>query len=788
MPDTTHRFGLSRARDVPHRIVQSPRREVAVHTAKSFCRQTLLRAARVCAAAAGLSSAASAQVVRGVVVDEGSGRGLPGVVVVLLDSAGNRLAGVLAGDDGRYAIRTTAPGRYAVRAERIGYRADAPTSIALSAGQTVELELVTRPVPVVLSEVRVTEKSACVTGAADGRDVSAVWEETRKALFATDLTQQQELFSARVSRFVRTLDARSGRVTGYQVREANSVTRSPFVSQSAAWLSANGYAKVGPTETLYYAPDASVLLSDEFLRDHCFRLRDGEGKRKGLIGLAFEPVKGRELPDIAGTLWIDRKSAELRDLEYMYSELPSLPRSVKSDDFGGRIEFHRMPTGAWIVERWVIRMPLLVDKGALARDPVVVPGMAPSRPERIQLAGIHEEGGEVLETVARGARRELSTEVATVRGTVYDSTRMAPLVGARVFLDGTQFAAKSATDGSFLIEKVPPGTYAISVVHARFDSLDVPAPSVDIAVAPNEEHMAHLAGPSVATVVARDCRDDERSEGTATLRGHVRDGFTSGPAVDAQVTLVWRRLQTSEHAPPVMERSLSTRTDSAGRYRFCGLPDGVKLTARVVTGDRRSASADMVLSDRDVPVVDLVIGKPTVVAAGSQAAAPPAVVVVSSPGNRVMQEFERRRRRGNGSYLTRVQIERMHAERLTDLLRTMPGVSVEMGDHGALVVELRRSKSFTITPMPAAKADSSASAPPTAGSTVGQASIKKCPANFMIDGLPIDGTGTADVDARPETIEAIEVYSGAMVPIEYSARNSECGVVMIWTRLFAGRS
>jgi hypothetical protein len=318
---------------------------------------------------------------------------------------------------------------------------------------------VTRPIPVVLGEVRVTAKSACVAGAADGRDVSVVWDETRKALFATDLTQQQELFSARVSHFVRTLDARSGRVTAYQVKETKAVTRSPFVSESAAWLSANGTS--GRMENVYYAPDASVLLSDEFLRDHCFGLRDGK-ERNGLIGLAFEPVKGREKPEIAGRLWIDRKSAELRDLEYVYRQLPSLPSSVKSDDFGGRMEFHRMPTGAWIVERWVIRMPILVDRGPLRRDPVVVPGMAPSRPERIQLASIHEEGGEVLETVAHGARRELTTDVASVRGTVYDSTRMAPLQAARVFLDGTQFATQSTTD-KLPDREGPAGTYALSV-------------------------------------------------------------------------------------------------------------------------------------------------------------------------------------------------------------------------------------------------------------------------------------------------------------------------------------
>ena len=308
-------------------------------SAKWFSRHALIRAAGMLAALAGLSSSSGAQVVRGIVVEAGSGSALPGVVVVLLDSAGKRLAGVLVGDDGRYAIRALTPGRYAVRAERIGYRADAPTPVILGAGQTVDLRLETRPIPVVLGAVRVTGKSPCVTSAADGSEISAVWDETRKALFATDLTQQQELFTARVTRFERTLDARSGKVTKYQAKETSSVTRSPFVSESAARLSANGYVRQQGGELTYYAPDAAVLLSDEFLTDHCFRLRQGEGKRAGLIGLAFEPVQGRDKPDIAGTLWIDQKSAELRDLDFAYRELQNLPRTSKSEDFGGHIEF-----------------------------------------------------------------------------------------------------------------------------------------------------------------------------------------------------------------------------------------------------------------------------------------------------------------------------------------------------------------------------------------------------------------------------------------------------------------
>ena len=760
---------------------------------KSFSRHALLRAVRAPAAALVLSPlVASAQVVRGVVVDEASGRGLPGVVVVLLDSAGNRLAGVLADDDGRYAIRTTAAGRYALRAERIGYRASAPTPVALGAGQTVELRLVTRPIPVVLGAVRITGRSSCVTGASDGREVSEVWEETRKALYATDLTQQQELFSARVSRYERTLDAQTGRVTAYQAKQATTVTRSPFVSQAAAELSANGYVRQSPGNvTVYYAPDAGVLLSDEFLRDHCFRLREGDGRRAGQIGLAFQPVRGRTTPDIAGTLWIDRKSAELRDLEYAYSRLPDLPRDAKPDDFGGRIEFHRMPSGAWIVERWVIRMPVLRDKGPLAaRSTSVIPGSAVTRPDRIELAAIREEGGEVVETIGRGGKREVTREVASVRGTVFDSTRMRPLADARVFLDGTQFATHSAADGSFTIGQVPPGSYTMSVVHPRFDSLGVVPPATAVTLRASEESVAPLAGPTAATIFAHDCAAEERTAGRSMLRGHVRDAFNSSAAADAQVTVSWKAALASGRAiTGVAERRVEARTDSAGRYDVCGVPDGVRLTVIVMTEDhRRSAPVQMVLPADEVSTLDLRVGTPTVVA--SVDAAPVASSVAATPAprparNAAMAEFERRRRRGNGSYLTREQIDRLHANRLTDLLRTMPGVSVEPNETGALVVELRRSKSFTFEPVPVARGDSGVTSP--SGPVSGQLNVRKCPASFMVDGLAIDGGGTVDIEVRPETIEAIEVYSGGQVPNELGARNAECGVVLIWTRAFSER-
>jgi hypothetical protein len=738
--------------------------------AKSFSRCVLLTAAIV--AAASMSSVVNAQVVRGVVVDEASGRGMPGTVIVLLDSAGKRLAGVLADESGRYAIRITVPGRYAVRAERIGYRSDAPTPVTLKSGETIELRLATRAIPVVLGEVRVSGRTTCVARASDGREVSAVWDEARKALYATDLTQREELFTAKVSRFERTLDPSSGRVTAYETNESSGVTRNPFVSLPAAQLSANGFVRQNASETIYFGPDAGVLLSDEFLGDHCFRLKRGSGAREQLIGLSFEPVAGREKPDITGTLWIDRKSAELRDLEYQYKNLPNLPDNVRAEDFGGSVEFRRMPTGAWIVERWVIRMPVVSDKGRMAdRNAAVIPGALTPRTPRLQLIAVREEGGEVRETIARGERGGRAAQVTTVRGTVFDSTRMAPLPNARVFLDGTQFASRSGADGTFAIEQVPPGTYAMSLVHERLDSLDTRAPSIPVEVKSGEEPSVTLAIPAMATIFAKVCTRDELAQGPGIVRGVVREVSSASPVPNAEVAVSWKRLATAGTAASVGEQFAKTRSDSAGRYWVCGLPDGVRVAVRATAASMKSPPAEFVVAGGELAVADLGVAAPAATVAVSTMTARPA------PTNRAMVAVERRRRRGGAAYLTRAEIDRSNAQRLTDLIRSLPNVAVLADDAGNPIVELRRSQEFAYVP----GASGVSTAEPA------RIVVKHCPLRFYVDGLAVDGSGAIDNAVRPNEIQVLEVYSRAQVPTEVVANGAECGVVLIWTRAFAER-
>jgi hypothetical protein len=162
--------------------------------------------------------------------------------------------------------------------------------------------------------------------------------------------------------------------------------------------------------------------------------------------------------------------------------------------------------------------------------------------------------------------------------------------------------------------------------------------------------------------------------------------------------------------------------------------------------------------------------------------------VSPTPVNRAMRDFERRRRRGNGSFLTRAQIDKSNASRLTDLLRRMPSVTVLPSDNGSIMVELRGSKRVTFngTTILADTGSSTSRLPgPPQGTT--SVSVDNCPAAFLLDGLAIDGGSSVDLEMRPGMLEGIEVYTPAQVPIEYASRFSECGVVMIWTRAYAER-
>jgi hypothetical protein len=298
---------------------------------------------------------AGAQTVRGLLADRDSGRPIEGAMVWLVDSGGRR-SGVLTDSLGRFFLRAPAAGRYTALAERIGFADAVSDTFEVGAHEFVDVRITAEPRAIPLAALVAEGDQRCEIRPAEGLRSARLWEEARKALSVAAWTRSEQLYRYEVARFQRALDPFSLRPHDETRSTFSTWTRNPIRAVSIDLLERQGYIHGEPDGSwTYYAPDAHVLLSDQFLDSHCFRPRDGGRAQPGLVGLAFQPVRNdRRTTDIEGTLWIDAGSGELRFIEFRYTRLPY---RVSARAIGGRIDLERLPNGAWIVRRWYIRMP-----------------------------------------------------------------------------------------------------------------------------------------------------------------------------------------------------------------------------------------------------------------------------------------------------------------------------------------------------------------------------------------------------------------------------------------------
>jgi hypothetical protein len=217
---------------------------------------------------------ATAQVVEGRVVARSSGQPLAGVVVALADSAGGDTARALTDAEGRFVVRAPGAGTYRVMARLVGWRPWSSPPIALAAGQTLQYRIENPLYPITLPEVRVEAVQRCRADSESGHRIARLWEETRLALAVLSWTEQEQELRVRWSRYDRRLHPRSLEVLEEELVAAEGLyAGSPFVSRPGNDLAEQGYVRrdsVGAWEFL--APDADALLSDAFVRDHCFHL------------------------------------------------------------------------------------------------------------------------------------------------------------------------------------------------------------------------------------------------------------------------------------------------------------------------------------------------------------------------------------------------------------------------------------------------------------------------------------------------------------------------------------
>lgn len=238
---------------------------------------------------------------------------------------------------------------------------------------------------------------------------------------------------------------------------------------------------------------------------------------------------------------------------------------------------------------------------------------------------------------------------------------------------------------------------------------------------------------SVARVPAVEGRDSTRAElalvGTATLTGEVRS-LTGEPVSGAEVH--------------VRDARSAAVTDSAGRYTLDALPSGTQLLVvrrlgypivelPVELRPNRSASRDVLLR-RNV-VLDSVR------------------VLGTRPE---YEEFERNRRTNTfGQFLTREQIDRLHATEAADLFINVFGFTALGRGSQARIVSNKALRRHG-----------------------------ECQeANVVINGAE----GQSINHVAPSQIGAIEAYADeSFVPARFEGR-AQCGVIVIWLRKESAR-
>jgi hypothetical protein len=498
---------------------------------------------------------ASGQAIRGQLVDRANGAPVAGAFVVLLDSGDREVARSLTDDRGRFLLRAPTAGSYRLQSKRIGFRLTVSPPVVLEADRTISYRLEVDAVPASLPPVIVEGKPQCGTRGEAGTVVARLWEEAKEALAAVSWTEGSRVYQYSVRMFERDLPEVGNQVTRERSWTRSGYAETPFRSAPAEDLAARGYMVQEGKDRVYFAPDAGVLLSDVFAGTHCFNAIPGSGAR---IGLAFEPVPGRYLPEIKGVLWLDQLTAELKELEFSYTRLPP---EFPEGPAGGRIEFMRLPTGAWIVREWFIRMPLM---GQI----VYTQG---SRQPTSKVMGYRETGGQVLTITDSRGRVIFSLDRAIVEGTVHDSTKGRPLQGAVVVLEGTEYSTTADQRGTFQMALPIEGVYRLSFRHPRLDSLGFRPDPVLLDLRRGQRVMAFLGIPPEMRLLSQLCPEVGPEGDERAIVGRVArpDG---SPAAGATVQLEWQTVGGTEGALRARNWKGEVTADSAGFYLACGVP------------------------------------------------------------------------------------------------------------------------------------------------------------------------------------------------------------------------
>ncbi len=702
----------------------------------------------------------AAQRLRGQVVAPDSTTPVPGAIVLITAAGGTTPVGrALTNERGTFDVAVGAAARVDVRVLRIGFRPTVLSGVDVPVAQP--LRIVVNGERIQLTAVTVRSRSECGTRTDSAAAVARVWEEARKALIASQLASDKPLIAEWIN-FERNLDPAGSGVREQRVQTMRGATIHAFASQPAEKLAAGGYVVEESNATDFYAPDADVMLSDSFAATHCFSVEPPPSGKPELIGIGFTPTpERRDMKDIDGTFWLDRASAELRWIEYRYTNM--LPAAEKAGA-GGRVEFVRLKTGEWLVSSWNI---VMAQAGAAAPSEIAQRKML-LIPTDAHLRALRVTGGELL-SASRGDSALYRASGTSLRVQFVARDQAIPLAGASVALAGTDYLAKADASGLAQIPLVLPGRYRAKFETPLMDSLGVAPIERDVDVREGVEHVDSITLPKLKVSPQLAAQLGTPAAAAVEITVTSRNGAA---LADATVDITpWKGGKTT-----------TVHTDVTGHAVTPAMDVGiVKVNARVIGYKQGEFMASVAAGRNTIPII-LDAGR-----------APILDTIRVMGGNRVMSRYDqfetRRLNHQTTASVSAADIKERNPGLLWEMLTRVPGVQVIDVPHFA-----GRAEDAVVA------TSKGAPPPPTFGSprqtqmttlqSMGAAPAS-CYLRVMINGamqVPDDPqTGQSNLLRlpAPASVYGVEVFgAGAPLPAELGITTAmvPCGLISIWTK------
>lgn len=212
--------------------------------------------------------------------------------------------------------------------------------------------------------------------------------------------------------------------------------------------------------------------------------------------------------------------------------------------------------------------------------------------------------------------------------------------------------------------------------------------------------------------------------------------------------------------------NLATRTDSLGRFLFEGIPQGMfRINIRRVGYEELAINARF--SGRDTLAADIAL-TPLSVSLGTVN-----VQGVAKQHGKFLA-FEDRRGHGGGAFLTRADLEREKDRPLGEIVSKLPGVRISR--YGAEIA-VATARSSPTTRRGGDLRDRRRGVP------------RACYSQVYVDDVRVYSSDVGEAlfninTIPPSTIQGIEYYASRdETPIQYATSRSECGTMLIWTRI-----